>query len=60
MQNPLTQIKLFHTPQNPDELADILNGIGSAKEVAIAWQVASMTMNLAWHMVQTEVDSQHA
>jgi hypothetical protein len=60
MQNPLTQIKLFHTPQNPDELADILNGIGSDEEVRIAWLIASMTMNLAWHMVQAELDAQHA
>lgn len=60
MQNPLTQIKLFYTPQNPDELADILNGIGSAEEVAIAWKAAAMAMNLAWHMVQAELDAQHA
>jgi hypothetical protein len=60
MQNPLTQIQLFHTPQNPDELADILNGIGSPEEVALAWQVAAMSMNLAWHMVQAELDAQHA
>ena len=60
MKNPLTQIKLFHTPQNPDELADILNGIGSPDEVRIAWQAASMAMNLAWHMVQAEVDAEHA
>jgi hypothetical protein len=60
MQNPLTQIQLFHTPQNPDELADILNDIGSPEEVALAWRVAAMSMNLAWHMVQAELDSQHA
>ena len=60
MENPLYQIKLFHTPQNPDELADILNGIGSPEEVALAWRVAAMSMNLAWHMVQAELDAQHA
>jgi hypothetical protein len=59
MKNPLTQIKVFHTPQNPDELADILNGIGSPQEVALAWQAAAMAMNLAWHMVQAEVDAEH-
>jgi hypothetical protein len=60
MQNPLTQIQLFHTPQTPDELADILNDIGSPEEVALAWRVAAMSMNLAWHMVQAELDAQHA
>ena len=60
MRNPLTQIKVFHTPQTPDELADILNGIGTKQEVALAWQAAAMAMNLAWHMVQAEVDAEHA
>jgi hypothetical protein len=38
----------------------VLNGIGSPDEVRIAWQAAAMAMNLAWHMVQAEVDAQHA
>ena len=60
MQNPLTRIPLFYTPQNPDEFADILNGIGSPEEVALAWKVAAMAVNLSWHMVQSELDAQHA
>jgi hypothetical protein len=60
MQNPLTRLELFPTPRTPDDLANVLNGIGSPDEVRIAWQAAAMAMNLAWHMVQAELDAQHA
>jgi hypothetical protein len=60
MKNPLDQLKLFPTPKNPDELADILNSIGSPDEVRIAWQAAAMAVNMSWHMVQTEIDAEHA
>ena len=60
MKNPLDQLKLFPTPKTPDELADILNGIGSPDEVRIAWQAAAMAINMSWHMVQAEVDAEHA
>lgn len=60
MQNPLTRLELFPTPRTPDDLVNVLNGIGSPQEVALAWQAAAMAMNLAWHMVQTELDAEHA
>jgi hypothetical protein len=60
MINPLTRLELFPTPRTPDDLANVLNGIGSPDEVRIAWQAAAMAMNLAWHMVQTELDARHA
>ena len=33
MQNPLTRLELFPTPRTPDDLANVLNGIGSPDEV---------------------------
>jgi hypothetical protein len=60
MVNPLTRLDMFVTPKDPDDLANMLNGIGSPQEVALAWQAAAMAMNLAWHMVQTELDARHA
>lgn len=60
MINPLTRLEMFATPKDPDDLANTLNGIGSPDEVRIAWQAAAMAMNLAWHMVQAELDARHA
>lgn len=60
MVNPLTRLDMFVTPKDPDDLANMLNGIGSPQEVALAWQAAAMAMNLAWHMVQAELDARHA
>ena len=60
MQNPLTRLEMFATPKSPDDLANTLNGIGSPDEVRIAWIAAAMAMNLAWHMVQAELDARHA
>lgn len=52
MQNPITHLEWFVTPETPDDLAYMLNSIGSPDEVRIAWQAAAMATNLAYQMVQ--------
>lgn len=57
MQNPITHLEWFFTPETPDDLADMLNSIGSPDEIRIAWQAACMATNLAHRMVQDVIDS---
>jgi hypothetical protein len=50
MTNPIPQNKMFVTPANIGELAEMIESIGTPEEQRLAWLGASMALNLA-HML---------
>jgi hypothetical protein len=50
MSNPIPQNKMFVTPANIGELAEMIESIGTPEEQRLAWLGASMALNLA-HML---------
>jgi hypothetical protein len=47
MTNPIPQNKMFVTPANIGELAEMIGSIGTPEEQRLAWLGASMALNLA-------------
>ena len=47
MTNPIPQNKMFVTPANIGELAEMIESIGTPEEQRLAWLGASMALNLA-------------
>ena len=47
MSNPIPQNKMFVTPANIGELAEMIESIGTPEEQRLAWLGASMALNLA-------------
>ena len=55
MKNPIPKSNMFVTPRSLEDLAQMIGDIsGSAEEQRLVWLGASMALNLAHDMVETQ------
>ena len=52
MSNPIPQNSFFTTPASYEELAEMIESIGSAEEKRLAWLGATMALNLAHDLIE--------
>ena len=60
MQNPITTVGLFHTPENIKELQDILASHTASSERIVATTAAFMAWNLASKIVDDALADKNA
>ena len=56
MSNPIPRNKMFATPASYDELAEMLESIGSAEEKRMAWLGAMLALNLANDLIEKQLE----
>lgn len=56
MTNPIPRNNMFATPDSYDELAEILESIGSAEEKRMAWLGAMLALNLANDLIEKQLE----
>lgn len=60
IQNPITPVGLFHTPENIKELQDILASYTAPNESIVAQTAAFMAWNLASKIVEEALTDKNA
>ena len=59
MKNPIPKgTSLFVTPDSFLDLSNMLNNIGTPEEKRMAWQGAMMALNLAYKLVEKELEKE--
>lgn len=53
MNNPIPRNNFFATPENFEELTEILNAIGNPEEKRMAWLGAMLALNLAHDLIES-------
>lgn len=56
MTNPIPRNNMFATPTSYEELAEILESIGSAEEKRMAWLGAMLALNLANDLIENQLE----
>ena len=52
MTNPVPKNSFFATPQNYEDLAGMINSIGTPEEQRLAWLGASLALNMAHKLLE--------